>query len=378
MIDDCVAFLDEIASQTVDQKRIAGALEGAFDSLAAFRRHMENSVLPRDSDSTNEALLEKTLRDHFRFHGTISEVFRIARGQWDDNLRLLGEIERQSDSGLTWQEMYSSPMTGELDTKDTLGLYREENRRLRNFFNSQGFSESEVDAPLHIIPTPLYLLSVRGSASFSAAFSRDPREESLFYITTKLPDKQTAGRLRARLHREYRFLTAHETFPGHHLLDHTRRNIANPVRRQIELPLFYEGWASYAESLLLEYGYATAPLERLVLHKRNLWRAARCLVDVGLTAGFMDSTESQKLLESAGFSPQEAASQIRRFRLKPGYQLCYSLGSYEILKLRKSCDTLLTHDHFHRLLLEGGELPFSLIGAKLQHLLRSGPEMPEP
>ena len=377
MIDDCVAYLEEIASHTTDQRRFSEALQKAVDSLAVFRIHMENSVLPRDSGSVN-AVLEKTLRDHFRFSGTVSDVFRIARGQWDENLRLLGEIERQSNSGLTWRELYSSYMPRGIDTKETLILYREENRRLRSFFKSRGFSESEVNAPLRITPTPLYLQSVRGSASFSAAFSRDPREESLFYITTKLPDKGAAGSLRTRLHREYRFLTAHETFPGHHLLDHTRRNIENPVRRQIELPLFYEGWASYAESLLLECGYVSDPLERLVLHKRNLWRAARCLVDVGLSAGFMDSAESQQLLESAGFSAQEAASQIRRFRLNPGYQLSYSLGSHEILKLRESCDKLLTNDRFHRMLLEGGELPFSLIGAKLQYFLRSGPEMSEP
>jgi uncharacterized protein (DUF885 family) len=377
MIEDCAAFLREISSMMHDRRQLSEALERAFNSLAAFRMHMEKSTTPHESDSLN-AVLERTLRDHYRFDGTVSDVFRIARHQWDENLRLLHTVEGQSKSGSTWRELYSSYMPEGFDAKDTLELYREENRKLRNFFKSQGFSGSDVDAPLHITHTPLYLQSVRGAASFSAAFSKDPREESLFYITTNLLDNRTAGRLRARLHREYRFLTAHETFPGHHLLDHTRRNIANPVRRQIELPLFYEGWASYAESLLLEYGYVTDPLERLVLYKRNLWRAARCLVDVGLAAGFMDSAESQKLLESAGFSARDAASQMRRFRLNAGYQLCYSLGSHGILKLRESCDTLLTNDRFHRFLLQGGELPFSLIGAKLHHLLRSGPAMSEP
>jgi uncharacterized protein (DUF885 family) len=50
-------------------------------------------------------------------------------------------------------------------------------------------------------------------------------------------------------------LTAHETIPGHHFLDSIRRSLKNPIRRQIESPLFYEGWASYAESMLIEYGY---------------------------------------------------------------------------------------------------------------------------
>ena len=368
MVEDCRAYLGEIAAAYPEHNSLIEAAGRAADALTTFRTYLKDTHPTSENLSAPDALLERTLRDHFQVSRDISEVLRIARTQWDENLRLLREIEGQVGSGISWLELYSSYRPGELDTRETLELYREENRRLREFFKSQGFSGSGVDAPLRILQTPRYLRSVRGSASFSAAFSSDPREESLFYITTDLSDTADRGRLRDRLHREYRFLTAHETFPGHHLLDHTRRNITNPVRRQIESPLFYEGWATYAESLLLETGYVKGPLERLVFHKRNLWRAARCLVDVGLTTGLMDMEESQRLLVSSGFSAQEAAAQIKRFRLNPGYQLCYSLGFHEILNLRKSYDTLLTKGDFHRLLLEGGELPFSLIRLKLKHL----------
>lgn len=368
MVEDCRGYLGEIAAAYTEHNSLIEAAGRAADALTTLRTYLKDTHPSIENLSAPDALLERTLRDHFQVSRDISEVLRIARAQWDENLRLLREIEGQIGSGNSWLELYSSYRPGELHKRETLELYREENRRLREYFKSQGFSGSGVDAPLRILQTPRYLQSVRGSASFSAAFSSDPREESLFYITTYLSDAADRGRLRDRLHREYRFLTAHETFPGHHLLDHTRRNIANPVRRQIESPLFYEGWATYAESLLLEIGYVKGPLERLVFHKRNLWRAARCLADVGLTAGLMDIGESQRLLESSGFSAQEAATQIKRFRLNPGYQLCYSLGSHEILNLRKSCDTLLTNGSFHRLLLESGELPFSLIRLKLKHL----------
>jgi hypothetical protein len=368
MVEDCRGYLGKIAAAYPEHDSFIEAAGKAAVALTTFHTYLKNTLPSSENLSAPDALLERTLRDHFQVSRDISEVLRIARTQWDENLRLLREIEGQVGSGNSWLELYRSYKPGELDTCGTLELYREENKRLREFFKFQGFSESRVDAPLRILQTPRYLQSVRGSASFSAAFSSDPREESFFYITIELSHAADRGRLRDRLHREYRFLTAHETFPGHHLLDHTRRNITNPVRRQIESPLFYEGWATYAESLLLETGYVKGPLERLVFHKRNLWRAARCLVDVGLTTGLMDMEESQRLLESSGFCAQEAAAQIKRFRLNPGYQLCYSLGSHEILKLRKSYDTLLTNGSFHRLLLEGGELPFSLIGLKLKHL----------
>jgi uncharacterized protein (DUF885 family) len=169
-----------------------------------------------------------------------------------------------------------------------------------------------------------------------------------------------------RLHREYRFLVAHETIPGHHLLDSTRRRLKNPVRRQIESPLFYEGWATYTESLLTEYGYVNSPLEFLVDYKRNLWRSARCQIDIGISTGKLIREDALDLLIRTGLNREEAARQINRFQLNPGYQLCYSLGRYEILKLKETWESRMGNEQFHTFLLEGGELPFHLIEKRLE------------
>jgi uncharacterized protein (DUF885 family) len=225
---------------------------------------------------------------------------------------------------------------------------------------------------MEITATPYYLRSVRSAASFGAAFSTDSREKSFFYITTRPPQNESRAHkddlLKKRLHREYKFLTAHETIPGHHLLDSIRRTLENPVRRQIESPLFYEGWAYYAESLLTEIGYVQHPMEYLVDYKRRLWRSARCQIDVGLHADFITITDAVKLLTTAGFSREEAKRQIYRFQLNPGYQLCYSLGRYEIMRLKKVYENQMGSEHFHAFLLQGGELPFHWIEKRFRAL----------
>ena len=71
------------------------------------------------------------------------------------------------------------------------------------------------------------------------------------------------------------------------------------------------------------------------------------------------------LLETCGFSTEEAQRQIDRFRLNPGYQLCYSLGCYEFKQLKASCSTSMDDTEFHTVVLEGGELPFQLIRKRL-------------
>jgi uncharacterized protein (DUF885 family) len=138
------------------------------------------------------------------------------------------------------------------------------------------------------------------------------------------------------------------------------------VRRQIESPLYYEGWAYYAESLLAEFGYVENPLERLVDLKRSLWRAARCQIDVGLSTRRIDQGAAVELLETAGFNRAEALRQIERFRLNPGYQVCYCLGRHEILELKQAYGPYLGNDEFHAAVLDGGQLPFHLMRRRLE------------
>ena len=242
---------------------------------------------------------------------------------------------------------------------------------MRAFFSRTGFSEELLSSPIEIKYTPTYLKSVRSSASFAAAFSRDPLEESYFYISTHFSQhnsKETDHHLQKRLNREYKMLTAHETIPGHHFLDSFRRKLKNPIRRQIESPLFYEGWASYAESMLTEYGYLSDPLESLVSLKRELWRSARCQIDVGLTIGTLSEHAALDLLTTCGFASAEASRQLDRFRLNPGYQLCYGYGSHEFKQLKKKYGHLSESKEFYEFLLAGGELPFNLIERRFEKL----------
>ncbi|NNL40902.1 MAG: DUF885 family protein, partial [Desulfobacterales bacterium] len=93
--------------------------------------------------------------------------------------------------------------------------------------------------------------------------------------------------------------------------------------------------------------------------------------DVGLHAGFLTLTDAVGLLTTAGFSREEAQRQINRFQLNPGYQLCYSLGNYEIMKLKKAYKNRMGSEKFHAFLLKGGELPFHWIEKRLQSLMAS-------
>jgi uncharacterized protein (DUF885 family) len=369
VVADCRSYLAEIADNPIitASKHGTPALHQVALALDAFGTFLA-ALVPLADERLPVAGVERNLENVFLCTRTLSDIYEIAVEEWHHSLELLRKLRQRVDPRKSWKQLYHAYCPVEVNSLDTFSLYGREIERLTSFFRQHGFGGMTRETPLLLCETPTYLRSVRSSASFSAASGAHPGEADRFYLSTQLArrrGRQAERRLKKRLHREYQFLAAHETYPGHQLLDGVRRSHANPVRRQIESPLFYEGWAYYAESLLAEYGYVEQPMELLVDCKRRLWRAARCQIDVGLTSGKLKPDDAIGLLTAAGFSSEEAKTQVNRFRLSPGYQLCYSLGRYEIMELRKVFAVRLGRDGFHRELLEGGQLPFHVAEQRL-------------
>jgi len=158
---------------------------------------------------------------------------------------------------------------------------------------------------------------------------------------------------------------AHETYPGHHLLDSSRWGLARSLRRAVEQPIFYEGWACFAEELLRQTGYFSNPGDRLLLARRRLLHAIRAKVDVGLQTGTMNISAAAEYLREAGVSTERAMSSACKYPLNPGYQLCYTLGLRQFLDLfeRYGRDNL---PDFVQTVLGQGEIHFTDLEKILQ------------
>jgi len=57
---------------------------------------------------------------------------------------------------------------------------------------------------------------------------------------------------------------------------------------------------------------------------------------------------------------------IRHYSLTPGYQLCYTIGKFEIERLKKKFAPKLGLKKFHQLLLQGGQIPFELVERRIE------------
>ncbi|MBN1353366.1 MAG: DUF885 family protein, partial [Candidatus Omnitrophica bacterium] len=221
---------------------------------------------------------------------------------------------------------------------------------------------------------PEFMVPIRASASYSAPITDNPREKAYFYVTT--PSGKGAGsafcdkKTLSSIHKEYMFIVAHETYPGHHLLDSARRDLKNSLRRQIESPLFYEGWASYAERLIDRLGYVKDPAHKLAGLRRQAWRAIRAMLDAGTAISKLKPDAAEGLIRALGYESRVAKSMVSNYMLTPGYQLCYTIGKVEIDRLRDKYSPLMGLKKFHDTLLGGGEIPFEMVNKRMDKACR--------
>ncbi|MBL7210977.1 MAG: DUF885 family protein [Desulfobacteraceae bacterium] len=302
--------------------------------------------------------LKKITAVSFGYTRSPEEILEIAQDAYQNTQEKIHDLARKIDRNKTRHHINYKKLPSITSPNAFMQLYVKEVQALRRFFYSQDVITFPAGEKVILLETPSYLQSLRATASYKAPLTGHTKGHGIFYITPGKKDLELISR-----HCPY--LSAHETYPGHHILDHLRIHHHNPIRRQIESPLFYEGWACYGEQLLDELGYVLDPRQQLIQLKRQLWRNLRAMLDVKLQTGRMTLAQAAKEIQALGFSSKRAQRQVRRFCLTPGYQLCYFMGNYEIDRLREKFGPRLGLKHFHDTLLGGGEIPFHLVERRL-------------
>lgn len=360
MAEDGTTHLLQIAGN----KEIFPLIEDALQALKTFKLYLETLPEVRDIDVPGPDM-STVLSDRFGYAGDPDALYDMARRQQRQAQRELEKLAKDIDPDSSWREIAVTPLP--LDRRGELtDIFQQQIENLRHFFVHTSLSGLYPDCPLKLLPTPVHARSVRTMASYTSGLDTAPMETSHFYVSAHAPSKEDTLRLGHRFRREAPFIAAHETYPGHHLIDCYRRLNPCPVASQVELPLFYEGWATFAESLLPEYGFISSPLDLFAHYRRRLWKAAEAIVDIGLNTRRLSENHCLGLLEDAGFTLAEARRQVGLARLNPGYQLCGLAGAMQIDRLRTDFAVKLGLREFYKALLDTGQMPFHLLREVLE------------
>ncbi len=145
----------------------------------------------------------------------------------------------------------------------------------------------------------------------------------------------------------------HEGVPGHHLqfgLIATMKDQLSRFQRTFGATSGHvEGWALYAERLMLELGYFDDPGLRFGYLSAQLMRAVRVIVDIGMHtdqvvpdgypeagAPITPALAERMLIEQAMLEPDFAASEVNRYLGLPGQAISYKVGERDWLALREA------------------------------------------
>jgi hypothetical protein len=377
MVGSCRDFLARAVAERAEPPGVYVAEmerkeRAAFEALERFQAFLQG-LGEAEEFAPGEDLFQEILGAGYGWKGGIGRAREVFRQEASDKERELARLAAEIDPNKTWREIYEGIGLPEMAYRDTVSLYRGEVERLAAFFGRQGSLPIPPGGSVRVEPTPAYLQPIRATASYSAPpFLGEGAAEGRFFVQISgedAPSEQGRRRLES-VHREYRYLAAHETYPGHHVLDFHRLLQTDPIRRRIESALFYEGWACYAEQLVDDLGYDPDPGQRLIRLKRDLWRAVRGSLDLDLHTGSISLEEAAGRLASLGYAAQDARKQARRIPLTPGYQVCYTLGKHAFLDLRRRHVPPLYLKDLHAIVLGSGQVPFACLDQALDASFR--------
>lgn len=341
--------LDEfLALAPGQEEELAQAREAALQALQEHGRWMREELLPRSTRSFRIGEEKFRAKLSYTLHSDLSMEEILERA-----LRRLDELEEELYSTALPLYREHRPDAGEDALADRPAVIRAVLDMLADShptdssivedakqdlaevteFTRQSKIVSVPDEPLQIIVMPEF----RRGVSTAYCDSPGPLEENgeTFYAISPTPQGWTPER-KLSFYREYndfmlQDLTVHEAIPGHYLqLAHSNRLQAPTMVRSIfSSGTFIEGWAVYAEQVMVERGFGGARFKMQQL--KMLTRAViNAVLDQKIHAGSMTEQEAMDMMMGQGFQEEgEAAGKWIRAQLTSAQLSTYFVGITE-------------------------------------------------
>ncbi len=194
------------------------------------------------------------------------------------------------------------------------------------------------DGPVKVILMPEF------QRGYAVAYcdSPGPLDKNLptFYAVSPIPDdwskEQADSFLKEYSLRGIQDIAVHEAMPGHYVQIFHANTYPSILRAILSSGSFVEGWAVYAENMMVEQGFkADDPLYKLVQLKVQLRTITNALIDQKIHCEGMTEDEMMKLLTETAFQEEsEARGKWRRAQLSYTQLSTYFVGFMEHLDAR--------------------------------------------
>jgi hypothetical protein len=252
---------------------------------------------------------------------------------------------------------------------DMVSIIREQIPKLEEFIRMKKLVELDPSRPLVVRETPMHMRGGGAGASISAPGPYNPTGNTYYNVDpiTDLPRETQESLMREYNPYTLQILNIHEAIPGHYTQLMYSNKTPNLVRSVLENGAMIEGWAVYAERMMLEQGYGDdSPELWLMYYKWHLRSVCNTILDYSVhVLGWNEKVAMQFLTREAFQEQAEAEGKWRRVKLTQ-VQLCtYFTGYTEIYEFREELKNAQGDQFnlrkFHDQFLSYGSIPVRYI-----------------
>lgn len=272
-----------------------------------------------------KAMGEKNLQENKKAYQALQKKAKVTRPKATELLATATKLMDASREFVVQKGLVTIPTTDKAILKETPPFMRWNSA----FLNGPGPFEKTATTAFYYITTP---------------DPTWPKKEQEEYIMPK-------GTLLST--------TVHEVYPGHFLQGQWERRAPSTVQAMFGSYSFVEGWAHYAEQMMIEEGFGKEdPQNKLGQLSDALLRNCRYVVSIGIHTEGMTLDQAAKRFQTDCFQDKATArEQAVRGTFDPGY-FAYTLGKIQILELRETAKKKLgdrfSLKKFHDALLAHG------------------------
>ena len=342
---------------------------GAVAAVKDFARWLETDLLPRSTG--RYALGEERFLTRLRYEEMIDlplpELLARGEANLEKDYQAFVATAKRIDPKLTPAQVMATLEKDHPTAEDLIPSVRRSVEDVRRFLVEKDLVTIPSEVRPRVEETPPYARA----GSFASMDTPGPYEtkatEAFYYVTPVEPEwtaQHKEEHLRLYNKPVVDLINIHEVWPGHYLQFLYAPRFPTKVRKLVSVGSNAEGWAHYAEQMMLDQGYGNGdPKLRLGQLSEALLRDCRYVTGIKLhTAGWTVEDGARLFRERCFQQPANAYEEARRGAYNPTY-LYYTYGKLEIQALASEYVKAkgASLKQFHDAFVTQGSLPLPLV-----------------
>ena len=362
--------------QTVNRK--------AIEELHGYAAFLKKQKLPKADEAfaLGRDKYLKLLQAGEMVQLSPEELLDLGLGELHRKQKAFAEAAREIDPGKTPIAVFQEIQKDHPSARELIPDTAKDLDRIRQFVIDHRIITIPSPVRAQVAETPQFMRATTFASMDTPGPFETKATEAYYYVTPVEPDwtpQQKEEWLTAFNYYTTDIVSVHEAYPGHYVQFLCLN--ASPATRLEKIftgYAFTEGWAHYAEQMMVDQGFgagsapAPTPEERVKAAKYRLaqtdealLRACRFCVSIQMHCQGMTVDQATKFFEeNCYYQPKPARQEAIRGTFDPEY-LYYTLGKLEIFKLRsdyqKQEGPRFTLQKFHDELLRHGAPPIRLL-----------------